>query len=139
LENKAMNFLTFSENLVYSSGIISEDSIYRILNELDNLDEVDIFKNKNNEYIVEVRRVKKVNARGKVRIKMQCKKGFKWTGSACRLITGKEKLVKRLSIRKMVRTKKQGGAGYWRKIDIRTKIAMRKRLMMFPRKYKSND
>ncbi len=82
------------------------------------------------QLIGEVRRQVKVNAKGKRRIKMKCRKGFKWTGGKCEKISGSEKSNKRRSIRKAVRTKKAKGSGFLRMKSRKTKKAMRKRKSM---------
>ena len=82
------------------------------------------------EQLDEVRRIVKVNAKGKRRIKMKCKKGFRWTGSKCKKIAGKEMVTKKRAIRKMVRTRKAKGAGYQRRINVLRKRAMKKRKSM---------
>lgn len=83
-----------------------------------------------NEIVTEVKRRVKVNSKGKRRIKMQCRKGFKWTGTKCEKISGAAKTAKRRSIRKAVRTKKAKGSGFRRIVNIKTKKANRKRKSM---------
>jgi hypothetical protein len=84
-----------------------------------------------NTDLTEAKRVKKVNAKGKVKIKMQCKKGFKWDGSSCKPIAGSDKLTKKLSVKKASKTKKAMGPGYFKKIAKKTKKAMKKRKAIF--------
>lgn len=60
----------------------------------------------------EIKRIVKVNSRGKRRIKMKCKKGYKFDGRKCIKISGKELVNKRRAIRKSVRTKRSKGSGY---------------------------
>jgi dGTP triphosphohydrolase len=79
------------------------------------------------DQIDEVKRIIKVNNKGKKRIKMKCRKGFKWTGSKCVKISGKELTTKKRAIRKAVRTKKAKGAGFKRKRARLWRKAMRKR------------
>jgi hypothetical protein len=78
----------------------------------------------------EVKRIIKINAKGRRRIKMKCKKGYKWTGSGCVVISGKERTKKKRAIRKAVKTKKRKGAGALRKSNILRKRAMKKRKAM---------
>ena len=58
----------------------------------------------------EVKRRIKVNAQGKKRIKMQCRKGFKWNGTTCVKIGGTELAKQRVAKRKMVISKRSQGA-----------------------------
>lgn len=59
--------------------------------------------------LVEVRRQWKVNAKGKKRLKMKCKPGFKWNGTACVKLAGSELSKKRIATRKMLRNKRAQG------------------------------
>lgn len=83
--------------------------------------------NQENGKLFEVKRIIKINFRGKRRIKMQCNPGFKWDSKArvCRKITGSELAKKRIALRHAVRTKRAKGAGYRRKILRKTRKAMR--------------
>lgn len=78
----------------------------------------------------EIKRVVKVNNRGKRRIKMKCKKGYKFDGRKCVKISGKELVNKRRAIRKSVRTKRSKGSGYKKRIVRLSKRAIRKRRSM---------
>jgi len=78
----------------------------------------------------EIKRIVKVNNRGKRRIKMKCKKGYKFDGRKCVKISGKELVNKRRAIRKSVRTKRSKGSGYKKRIVRLTKRAVRKRRSM---------
>jgi len=78
----------------------------------------------------EIKRIVKVNSRGKRRIKMKCKKGYKFDGRKCVKISGKELVNKRRAIRKSVRTKRSKGSGYKKRIVRLTKRAVRKRRSM---------
>lgn len=82
--------------------------------------------------INEVKRVIKVNFRGKKRIKLKCLPGYKYdiTRKACVKITGSEKAVDRRAKIKMARTKKAAGSGFRRAVDRKTKKAKRFRKMM---------
>lgn len=79
------------------------------------------------ETLNEVKRRIKVNAKGKRTIKMQCKKGYKWNGTSCTVITGREKQEKRISTRKAVKTKKQKGTGFNRRMTKKRNKALRRR------------
>lgn len=78
----------------------------------------------------EIKRIVKVNNRGKRRIKMKCKKGYKFDGRKCVKISGKELVNKRRAIRKSVRTKRSKGSGYKKRIVRLSKRAIRKRRSM---------
>lgn len=78
----------------------------------------------------EIKRIVKVNSRGKRRIKMKCKKGYKFDGRKCVKISGKELVNKRRAIRKSIRTKRSKGSGYKKRIVRLTKRAVRKRRSM---------
>lgn len=80
--------------------------------------------------LTERRRIVKVNARGQRRIKIKCKPGYKYAGGKCVKITGSEKTKKRRSIKKAVRTKRQKGAGFQRRVQRLRKRAMKKRKSM---------
>ena len=82
------------------------------------------------EFLLEVKRIIKINAKGKRRIKMKCKKGYKWTGGKCVKISGSELTSKRRAIKKAVRTKKSKGAGFKRRVLRLRKKALRKRKAM---------
>lgn len=79
------------------------------------------------EDLQEVKRRIKVNSKGKRRIKMQCKKGFKFDGKKCVKISGSELVNKRRGIRKSVRTKKSKGSGYQKRVARLRNRAMKKR------------
>ena len=78
----------------------------------------------------EIKRIVKVNSRGKRRIKMKCKKGYKFDGRKCIKISGKELVNKRRAIRKSVRTKRSKGSGYTKRIVRLRKKAIKKRHSM---------
>lgn len=78
----------------------------------------------------EIKRIVKVNSRGKRRIKMKCKKGYKFDGRKCIKISGKELVNKRRAIRKSVRTKRSKGSGYTKRIVRLRKKAIKKRRSM---------
>ncbi len=82
------------------------------------------------EELEERKRIIKVNAKGQRRIKIKCKKGFKYSGGKCIKITGAELTTKRKAIKRSVRTKKQKGSGYQRKIQRLRGRATRKRRSM---------
>lgn len=86
----------------------------------------------NVEFLQEVRRRIKVNFRGKRRIKMQCRPGFRWDASkrSCVKITGSEVATKRKAMRKMVRTKKSKGTSFRARVLRKTRKAKRFRKSM---------
>ena len=73
----------------------------------------------------EVRRRFKVNSQGKKRIKMQCRKGFKWNGTSCVKIAGAELANQRISKRKMAITKRSQGAALKIRVARKSKKAKR--------------
>lgn len=84
------------------------------------------------ESLNEITRIIKVNSRGKRRIKMQCRPGFKYdeTRKACVKISGAEMAHSRIAHRQMARTKKALGVGYKTKILRKVRKAKRFRKMM---------
>lgn len=82
--------------------------------------------------INEIKRVVKINFKGKKRIKLKCQKGYKFdvTRKVCVKIGGSELATMRKSKIKMVRTKKALGSGHKRMTVRRTKKAMRFRKLM---------
>jgi len=80
--------------------------------------------------INEAKRVIKVNSKGQRRIKMQCKKGFKFTNGKCVQITGKERINRKLAIRKAVKTKKAKGSGFLKNMIKKRNKALKKRKSM---------
>lgn len=82
------------------------------------------------EELDEVARKIKVNSKGARRIKMKCKKGFRFDGKKCVPIMGSEKTNRRRAIRKAVRTKKALGSGYQKRVVRLRKRAMTKRQAM---------
>lgn len=82
------------------------------------------------EQLDEIKRSVKINSKGQRRIKMQCKKGFKYDGKKCVKISGKELVAKRRAIRKAVRTKKGKGSGYLNRVIRLRKRANNKRKSM---------
>lgn len=88
------------------------------------------FDQTDNTDITEAKRVIKVNSKGKRRIKILCKKGFRRTQNKCVKISGAERTNKRRAIKKSVRTKKAKGSGFRRIVNIKTKKANRKRKSM---------
>lgn len=85
-----------------------------------------------NGIITEVRRRVKVNFRGKRRIKMQCRPGFKWMpeSRSCVKITGAEVAQKRRAMRRAVRTRKAQGASFKVRMLRKTRKARRFRKSM---------
>lgn len=90
------------------------------------------YDDENVEYISEVRRRIKINFRGKKKIKMQCRRGFKWVAAkkSCVKITGAEVALKRKAMRRMVRTKKAKGASFKARVLRKTRKAKRFRKSM---------
>lgn len=82
--------------------------------------------------INEVKRVLKVNFKGKKRIKMKCLPGYKYdvTRRSCVKISGSEKAVDRKAKLKMARTKKSKGSGLKLATARKTKKAKRFRKLM---------
>lgn len=80
--------------------------------------------------LMEVRRRIKIDSRGKKRIKMQCKPGYKWTGSACMKITGSELAAKRKAKRKELINKKSQGSSFKIRMLRKSKKANRFRKAM---------
>lgn len=95
-------------------------------------DELAAMDPENVEYISEVRRRIKINFRGKKKIKMQCRRGFKWVAAkkSCVKITGSEVALKRKAMRRMVRTKKAKGASLKVRVLRKTRKAKRFRKSM---------
>jgi len=87
------------------------------------------------EPLDEVKRRIKINARGQRRIKMQCKKGFKFDGKKCVKISGGELVNKRRAIRKSLRTKKAKGSGFQRRVARLRNRANKKRKGMGVRNF----
>lgn len=81
--------------------------------------------NDENGVISEVTRKIKINFRGKRRVKMQCRPGFKWDPSnrVCKKIGGAELATKRKALRQAVRTKKAQGSAFKRRVERKTKRA----------------
>ena len=78
----------------------------------------------------EVRRRIKVDSKGKRRIKMQCRPGFKWNGSACVKITGAELATSRKAKRRAVLTKKSQGSALKIRVARKSRKARRFRKAM---------
>ena len=78
----------------------------------------------------EVKRRIKVDSKGKRRIKMQCRPGFKWDGSACVKITGAELAISRKAKRRMVISKKSQGSALKIRVTRKIKKANRFRKAM---------
>lgn len=113
-------------------------AVYRSINSTNVLNIIEVFANDADEVqcdinlLSEVRRVIKVNFRGKKRIKMKCQPGFKYDPSrmACVKISGSELSISRISHRQMARTKKALGASYRTRILRKVRRAKRFRKMM---------
>ena len=85
------------------------------------------YNTKSEEDISEIKRIIKINAKGKRRIKMQCKKGFKFDGTKCVKISGGELVNKRKAIRRSIRTKKAKGSGFQKRVARLRNRATKKR------------
>lgn len=85
-----------------------------------------------NGRLEEVKRVIKVNFRGKRRVKMQCNPGFRWDAGSrsCKKISGAALATKRKALRKAVRTKKAQGSGFKVRVKRKTMKALRYRKSM---------
>lgn len=94
------------------------------------------YNTSSDEDLQEIKRRIKINSKGKRRIKMQCKKGFKFDGKKCVKISGSELTRKRRAIRKSVRTKRSKGSGYQKRIARLRNRAVRKRKAMGVRNFK---
>lgn len=83
----------------------------------------------NEEELLEIKRLIKINSKGKKRIKFKCAKGFAFDSArrVCRKISGKAKVNKRRGIKKALITKKSKGAGLKRRTLKKTRRALRKR------------
>ena len=88
------------------------------------------------ESLDEIKRRIKINSKGKRRIKMQCKKGFKFDGKKCVKISGSELVTKRRAIRKSVRTKRAKGSGFQKRVARLRNRAIKKRKGMGVRNFK---
>lgn len=80
----------------------------------------------------EIKRIIKINFRGKKRVKMQCAKGYKFDEGrkVCVKISGSELSLSRIAHRQMARTKKSKGEGYKRRIVRKTNRAKRFRKLI---------
>lgn len=129
------SLLTYAE---YLSGDLSTTSaIYQSKDKKEDvLNIVEAFKDNSIIYydqeLNEIKRIIKINFRGKRRIKMQCRKGFKYdeTRKVCVKIAGSELSVSRIAHRQMARTKKAKGAGYNRRIVRKSNRAKRFRKLI---------
>lgn len=83
------------------------------------------------DYLEEKFRIK-VNAKGKRRRKLICKKGFKVSpnGRSCVRISASEKLKRKIGMRKALRTKKGKGAALNKRMQIKRRRALQKRNSM---------
>lgn len=115
----------FEITVIVDSSLISYPPVEIELEDLDGQGYAEI--DDSNGTLMEVRRRVKVNFRGKRRVKMQCRPGFKWdaTKRTCTKITGSEQAKKRKELRKAVRTKKAKGQAFKVRVQRKTKKAMR--------------
>lgn len=122
----------------YKEGDLNTTSaIYQSKNKKEDvLNIVEAFKDNSIIYysqeLNEVKRIIKINFRGKRRIKMQCRKGYKYDASrkVCVKIAGDELAHSRIAHRQMARTKKASGEGYKRRIVRKANRAKRFRKLV---------
>lgn len=137
-------FESLPDNIDFEIEVYSKDTEEKV-EEIDDeddieitLDEIDDSKHEYGLFVYldnaelddqmdEVKRTIKINAKGKRRIKMRCNQGYRWTGTKCVKISGKERLTKRKAIRKAIRTRKKKGKGALRRTNLLRKRAMKKR------------
>lgn len=103
---------------------------------------IDLFEDENGQYYIEVcgetlheRRIHiRINAKGQRIKKIKCPKGRVARTvngrTVCVTPSGREKLAKKLAIKKAVRTKKAKGAGARKKANFKRQKALRKRKQM---------
>lgn len=108
-----------------------EELLVDCINDRIDLEEANI-KGNDVEELVERRFRIKVNAKGKRRRKLICRKGYKVGngGRSCIRIKAAEKMKRRKGMRKALRTKKGKGAALLRRSLIKRRRAMRKRTSM---------
>lgn len=96
--------------------------------EVDDYEEI----NEENGELNEVIRKVKINFRGKKRIKMKCRRGFKWDAAkkTCIKITGSQLAKMRKSLRRAVLTKRSKGTAFKARVLRKTRKAKRFRRMM---------
>jgi len=136
----------FDDSVIHTSsdaGDEQEDFEYDIdESDIDNESKVQYqliiytYNTSTEETIEEIKRRIKINSKGKRRIKMQCKKGFKFDGTKCVKISGGELVNKRKAIRRAVRTKRAKGSGFQKRIARLRNRAMKKRRGMGIRNFK---
>jgi len=122
----------------YTEGDLNTTSaIYQSNNKKEDvLNIVEAFKENSIIYysheLNEVKRIIKINFRGKRRIKMQCSKGYKYDAErkVCVKIAGDELAISRIAHRQMARTKRSQGEGYKRRIVRKTNRAKRFRKLV---------
>lgn len=88
------------------------------------------YDDEEDDQIDEVKRLVKVNAQGKRRIKMKCRPGFKWNGKTCIKISGQELATKRIAKRKAIITKRSQGSALKVRVLRKTRKARRFRKAM---------
>jgi hypothetical protein len=97
----------------------------------DMINDLGINKHLKEDTLEEKRRIViKVNSKGRRRRKIMCGKGKKLVGSTCKPISGKDKQVKRIAVRKMKRTLKRKGQGAKKRALRLRKRALTKRHSM---------
>ncbi len=111
---------------IYLNPEIVQYAPYEV--EVDDFEEI----NEENGSLMEVVRKVKINFRGKKRIKMKCRPGFKWDAGkkTCVKITGAQLAKMRKSLRRSVLTKRSKGTAYKARVLRKTRKAKRFRRMM---------
>lgn len=84
----------------------------------------------NVDVLTEALHITKVNSRGVKTIKIKCQKGFKSENGVCVKISGSELMDLRRGARKAVMSKRALGAGYAKRIKLKTKRADRWRKIL---------
>ena len=131
-EEYDMDDVLFDKDFEFVCAVYIEPSIVLYSPEVIDVGEEGVEIDDENGFITEVRRRIKVNFRGKRRIKMQCRPGFKWDPGthACLKITGSDVAIKRKAMRRAVRTRKAKGQSFKVRVLRKTRKAKRFRKSM---------
>lgn len=122
------------DDVMFDSGFefnvfvyLNTDIVLTPVEELDVGEDFEWDDEENNGFLQEVRRRIKINFRGKKRIKMQCRPGFKWDAAAktCRKISGAQVATMRKAMRRAVLTKKSMGQSFKARVLRKTRKAKR--------------
>lgn len=120
----------YTDNTAYTTSAVYEtvdgDAAINIMESIGTVESCDI------NLLCELKRVYKVNYRGKKRIKMVCAPGFKYDADrmACIKISGAELAHSRIAHRQMARTKKALGGSFRTRVLRKVRRAKRFRKMM---------